>query len=258
MHGLWLLAESWRPWRTMFEDRGYATLAPGWPDDPETVDEAREHPEVFSGKGVGEVTEHAAELIDGLQRKPIVIGHSFGGLIAQQLAGRGLAAGSVAIDPAPFRAILQLPISTLRSSFPVLKNPLNRDKAIALTPEQFHYGWTHTMTREQSDELYEAHHVAGAARPLFQAAFANLNPRSETAVDTKNPDRGPLLLVSGEQDRTVPWTLVSAAYKKHRACAALTEIVEVKERTHSLVIDNGWPDVAELALSFLTKHGLAA
>ena len=258
VHGLWLLASSWDPWRALFEERGYAALAPGWPDDPATVAEAREHPEVFAGKSVGQVTDHFAEAIAGLTRKPIVIGHSFGGLITQKLAGQGLAAGSVAIDPAPFRGVLPLPISSLRSAFPALNNPLKRKKAITLTRKQFHYGWANEMTREESDVLHETFHVAAPALPLFQAASANINPRSEASVDTKNPDRGPLLLISGEKDNTVPWSIVSASYKRHRACASLTEIVEIKGRTHSLVIDSGWQEVADTALTFLGKHGLGA
>jgi pimeloyl-ACP methyl ester carboxylesterase len=258
VHGLWLLPVSWSPWRALFEEQGYATLAPGWPDDPVTVEQARAKPEVFAGKGVGQITDHHAEVIRGLNRKPIVIGHSFGGLITQKLAGEGLAAGAVAIDPAPFRGVLPLPISSLRSAFPVLGNPLNRKKAITLTEQQFRYGWTHALSAEESAILYAQHHVAAPAKPLFQAAFANFNPRSETKVNTKQRHRGPLLIISGEQDHTVPWAIANASYKRWKHNESPTEITEIKGRTHSLVIDSGWYEVAETAIAFLQAHGLRA
>jgi pimeloyl-ACP methyl ester carboxylesterase len=258
VHGLWLLPESWSPWRALFEEKGYATLAPGWPDDPETVEEAHANPEVFAGKGVGQITDHYTEVIEQLTRKPIIIGHSFGGLITQKLAGQGLAVGAVAIDPAPFRGVLPLPISTLRSAFPVLGKPSNRKKAIALTYDQFRYGWATVLSEEETKALYEQHHVAGAGLPLFQGAVANFNPRSETKVNTKNPDRGPLLFISGEKDHTVPWSIVHASYKKHKKSSSPTEITSITGRTHSLTIDNGWREVADTALAFLDRQKLSA
>jgi pimeloyl-ACP methyl ester carboxylesterase len=258
VHGLWLLPVSWSPWRARFEEEGYATLAPGWPDDPETVEQARANPQVLAGKGVAQITDHMAEVIRGLDRKPIVIGHSFGGLITQKLAGEGLAAGSVAIDPAPFRGVLPLPISTLRSAFPVLGNPLNRSKAITLTEEQFRYGWTHVLSAEESSMLYAQHHVAAPAKPLFQGAFANFNPRSETRVNTRQRHRGPLLIISGERDHTVPWAIAHASFKRWKHNEAPTEITEMKGRTHSLTVDSGWHEVAETAIAFLQGHGLRA
>src|SRR3954462_2736934 len=204
IHGLWLLPSSWDRWATLFEEAGYTALTPGWPDDPETVEEANAHPEVFAGKTVGQVADHFEEVIGGLSRKPAVIGHSFGGLLTEILAGRGLAAASVAISPAPFRGVLPLPISALRSASPVLRNPLNRNRAVPLTYDQFRYAFGNGVTEEEAKDLYSTFSVAAPGEPIFQAAAANLNPWTEAKVDTKNPDRGPLLIISGELDHTVP------------------------------------------------------
>jgi non-heme chloroperoxidase len=253
VHGLWLLPCSWDRWAAVFEDAGYAALAPGWPDDPETVFDANEHPELLAGKSIEQVADHFAELISALDRKPAVIGHSLGGLITQIIAGRGLAAASVAIDPAPFRGVLPLPISALKSASPVLGNPANRSRAVPLTYEQFRYAFTNAVTEGESMELYELFSVPAAGRPLFQTAAANLNPWTEAKVDTENPDRGPLLLVSGGQDHTVPPTLVDAAYKRQKENKGVTEIVHLPDRGHSLTIDGKWREVAETALAFVKR-----
>jgi pimeloyl-ACP methyl ester carboxylesterase len=202
VHGLWLLPSSWDRWADVFEKSGYVTLTPGWPDDPETVAEAKEHPEVFAGKSVGDVADHFEAVIKGLKKKPAVVGHSIGGLLTQILAGRGLSATSVAIDPAPFRGVLPLPISALRSAKPVLGNPANVHRAVPLTFEQFRYGFANAVSEEEAKELYETYAVPGSGEPIFQAAAANLNPWTEAKVDTKNPDRGPLLILEGEEDHT--------------------------------------------------------
>jgi non-heme chloroperoxidase len=207
VHGLWLLPSSWDRWAKLFEDNGYVTLTPGWPDDPETVEEAAEHPEVFAGKSIGQVADHFETIIRGLNREPAIIGHSTGGLLIQILAGRGLAAVSVAIDPAPFRRVLPLPISAFKSSSPVLRNPANRNRAVPLTFDQFRYSFANAVSEEEAKQLYDDFAVPASGKSLFQAATANLNPWTEAKVDTKNPDRGPLLLISGEQDHTVPWAL---------------------------------------------------
>jgi pimeloyl-ACP methyl ester carboxylesterase len=176
VHGLWLLPSSWDRWATLFEENGYAALAPGWPDDPETVEEAKAHPEVFAGKSIGQVADHFETIIRGLDKKPAVIGHSFGGLLTQILAGRGLAAVSVAIDPAQFRGVLPLPISALKSAFPVLGNPANRNRAIPLTYDQFRYAFANAVSEEEAKQLHETYAVPTAGKPLFQAAAANFNP----------------------------------------------------------------------------------
>jgi pimeloyl-ACP methyl ester carboxylesterase len=256
VHGLWLLPASWETWRGFFESKGYATLAPGWPDDPMTVKEARDHPEVFAGKSIGQVTDHYADVIKALQRKPVVIGHSFGGLITQKLAGMDVVAAAVAIDPAPFRGVLSLPLSSLKTASVALKNPANRNRSVMLTYEQFRYGFANAVPEDEAHELYDTYSVPAPGRPLFQAAFANLNPRTEASVDTKNPDRGPLLLISGAQDHTVPTAITKASYKRYAKSTATTEFVEIAERGHSLTIDHGWQEVADTAASFLARQGV--
>ena len=253
VHGLWLLPSSWDRWATVFSEAGYAPLTPGWPDDPDTVEQAQEHSEVFAGKTITEVADHLDELIGGLTVKPAVIGHSFGGLLTQILAGRGRAAVSVAIDPAPFRGVLPLPISALRSSAPVLANPLNRNRAVPLTYEQFRYAFANAVDEPEAKELYDTYAVPAPGAPLFQAATANLNPWTEAKVDTENPDRGPLLIMSGEKDHTVPWAIANASYKRQQHNPGVTEIVEIPGRGHALTIDHGWREVAETALAFVRR-----
>src|SRR2546425_1737884 len=248
VHGLWLLPSSWDRWATLFEDNGYTALTPGWPDDPETVEEAREHPEVFAGKSVGQVADHFETIIRGLTKKPAIIGHSFGGLLTQILAGRGRAAASVAIDPAPFRGVLPLPISALKSAAPVLGNPANRNRAVPLTYEQFRYAFANAVSEDEAKKLYETSAVPASGAPLFQAATANLNPWTEAKVDSDNPERGPLLIISGEKDNTVPWAIANASYKQQKRNPGVTEIVEMKDRGHALAIDNGWREGADKAL----------
>ncbi|MFL6042798.1 MAG: alpha/beta hydrolase [Gaiellales bacterium] len=253
IHGLWLLPSSWDRWAAVFEEAGYTALTPGWPDDPETVAEANTHPEVFAHKTVGQVADHFAEVIGQLDRKPAVIGHSFGGLIAQMIAGRGLSAVTVAVDPAPFRGVLPLPISALRSASPVLGNPANRGRAVPLSYEQFRFAFANAVSEEEAKELYETYAVPASGKPIFQAAAANLNPWTEAKVDSKNPHRGPLLIISGERDHTVPWAIANASYKKQKRNDSVTEITEMAGRGHALTIDGGWREVADTALSFVRR-----
>jgi non-heme chloroperoxidase len=253
VHGLWLLPSSWDRWAAVFDEAGYTALTPGWPDDPETVEEAKAHPEVFAHKTVKQVADHFEDVIRKLSRKPAVIGHSFGGLLAQILAGRGLAAASVAIDPAPFRGVLPLPISALKSSSPVLGNPANRNRAIPLTYEQFRFAFANAVSEDEAKELYETFAVPASGAPLFQAAAANINPWTEAKVNSKNPDRGPLLVISGEKDHTVPWAIANASYKRQKRNKGVTEIVEIPNRGHALTIDSGWREVADTALAFVKR-----
>jgi non-heme chloroperoxidase len=253
IHGLWLLPSSWDRWAAVFADAGYAPLTPGWPDDPNTVEEAHAHPEVFADKTVGQVADHFAVVIGRLKKKPAVIGHSFGGLLAQIVAGRGLAAATVAISPAPFRGVLPLPFSALKSSFPVLGNPANRHRAVPLTYDQFRYAFANAVTEDEAKQLHAAYAVPAAGAPLFQAATANLNPWTEAKVDTANPERGPLLIVSGQRDHTVPWSIANASFKQQRDNPAVTEIVEIPDRGHALTIDSGWRKVADTALEFVKR-----
>jgi non-heme chloroperoxidase len=253
IHGLWLLPSSWDRWSAVFEEAGYTALTPGWPDDPETVEEAKAHPEVFAHKTVGQVADHYADVIGQLKKKPAVIGHSFGGLHAQMVAGRGLSAASVAIDPAPFRGVLPLPFSALKSASPVIGNPANRNRAIPLTYEQFRFAFANAVSEDEAKELYETFAVPASGVPLFQAAAANLNPWTEDKVDSRNPDRGPLLIISGEKDNTVPWSIANASYKRQKRNEGVTEITEMPNRGHALVIDSGWHEVADKALTFVQR-----
>lgn len=254
IHGLWLLPSSWDRWATVFEEAGYTALTPGWPDDPETVGEANAEPEVFAHKTVGQVADHFDRIIRGLNIKPAVIGHSFGGLLAQIIAGRGLSVATVAIDPAPFRGVLPLPFSALKSAWPVLGNPANRNRAIPLTYEQFRYGFANAVSEEEARQLYEAFAVPASGAPLFQAATANLNPWTEAKVDTENADRGPLLILSGEKDHTVPWSIAHASFEIQKRNEGVTEIEEMPNRGHALTIDSGWREVADKALAFVRRY----
>jgi len=253
VHGLWLLPSSWDRWSTLFEEAGYVALTPGWPDDPETVAQANADPDVFADKGIRQVADHVDAVIRGLDKKPAVIGHSFGGLLAQILAGRGLSAATVAIDPAPFQGVLPLPISALKSASPVLRNPLNRGRAVPLTYDQFRFGFANAVDEDEAKRLYETFAVPAAGKPIFQAATANFNPWTEAKVDSTNPDRGPLLLISGEKDNTVPWAITDASYKRQVRNPGITEIVEIKGRGHALVIDDSWREVADTALAFVKR-----
>jgi pimeloyl-ACP methyl ester carboxylesterase len=253
IHGLWLLPSSWDRWAELFEESGFAAITPSWPDDPDTVDEARAHPEVLAGKKLGQIADHVAEVIGGLDSKPAVMGHSTGGLLAQMIADRGMSAATVAIDPGPFRGVLPLPISTLRAAAPVLANPLNRSRAVTLTLSQFKYGWANALSDEEARELYESYHVAAPGVALMQMANANLNPRTEAKLDPANPNRGPLLIIDGEVDHTVPWAIANASYKRQRRNPAVTEITKVPNRGHSLTIDSGWREVADTALRFVQR-----
>ncbi|GGL93772.1 alpha/beta hydrolase [Streptomyces fumigatiscleroticus] len=254
VHGLWLLSSSWERWATAFAEAGYAPLTPGWPGDPDTVAEARAHPEVFAGGRVGQVADHFAGLIGRLERKPVVLGHSLGGLIAQMIAGRGLSAASVAIGPAPFRGVLALPLSSLRAASAVLGDPANYHRAVPLTYDRFRYAFANAVGEEEARDLYERFAVPAPGAPLFQAAAANLNPWTEVRADTLTAGRGPLLILSGEKDRTVPWAVAHASYKRQaRNAYAVTEITEIPGRGHALTIDSGWHEVADTALAFVRR-----
>ena len=251
IHGLWLLPSSWANWVDFFKQAGYAPLTPDWPDDPATVEEARANPAVFAKKTLKEIADHTVEIIHALNKRPVVMGHSTGGLIAQMLAGRGLAAATVAIDPGVFRGVLPLPASVLKGVGPFLINPLTRSRAITLTFKQFKYSWANALDDVEAKQLYDTFHVAGSGIALAQMGDANLNPWTEAKVDTKSPQRGPLLIIDGEKDHTVPWAIAHAAYQRQRHNPAVTEITKVPNRGHALTIDHGWREVAQLALDFV-------
>jgi non-heme chloroperoxidase len=253
IHGLWLLPSSWANWAELFKQSGYAPLTPDWPDDPATVEEARANPDLLAKKTLGQVADHTTEIIQALDKKPAVIGHSTGGLLAQMLAGRGLSAATVAIDPGVFRGVLPLPASVLRGVGPFLVNPRTRGRAITLTFDQFKYGWANALDEKEAKELYDRYHVAGSGISLMQMGNANVNPRTEAKADTKNPDRGPLLIIEGENDHTVPWAIANAAYKRQRRNPGVTELVKMPNRGHALTIDHGWHEVAQRALDFVQR-----
>jgi pimeloyl-ACP methyl ester carboxylesterase len=253
IHGLWLLPSSWASWAEVFEEAGYVALTPSWPDDPETVDEARANPDVFAKKRLKQIADYTMSFVNALEKKPAVIGHSTGGLLAEMIAGRGLSVATVAIDPGVFRGVLPLPPSVLKGLGPLLANPLTRGRAVTLTFDQFKYGWANALDEKEAKELYDRFHVAGSGISLVQMGNANLNPWTEAKVNSKNPDRGPLLIIDGDKDHTVPWAIANAAYKRQRRNPGVTEIVKMPNRGHSLTIDRGWREVAETALTFVKR-----
>jgi non-heme chloroperoxidase len=253
IHGLWLLASSWDRWKDVFEDAGFAPIAPQWPDDPESVAEANANPDTFAHKTVGEIADHMEEVIVQLNQKPVVIGHSFGGLLTQIVAGRGRSRASVAIDPGPFRGVLPLPLSALKAASPVIANPLNRGRAVSLTLGQFRFAFANVVSESEAKELYEHFAVPGSGVPLFQAAFANVNPWTEAKVNRRTPNRGPLLIIDGERDNTLPLSMARAAYRLQKKNGGITEFVTIPNRGHSLVIDSGWREVADTSLAFVRR-----
>lgn len=256
VHGLWLHSTSWQPWMDVFRAAGYDPIAPEWPGIPTTVAEARAHPESFGDHGVADVANHYAEIIAGLPAKPIVIGHSFGGLIVQNLLGRDLAVAAVAIDPAPIKGVLALPISALKVASVALRSPANRKRAVALTLPQFRYGFANELSDEESADLFEKWTIPTPGRPLFEAATANFSSGSATKVNTANPTRGPLLLISGGKDHTVPPAIVKGTLKRYRNSPASTELMTFPDRGHSIPLDHGWREIADASLAWLTKHSL--
>jgi pimeloyl-ACP methyl ester carboxylesterase len=255
VHGLWLHSSSWQPWIDLFGEAGYEATAPEWPGVPSTVEAARNQPEPQAGNGIATVVDHLAEVIGGLQEKPIVIGHSFGGLFAQLLLGRDLAAAAVAISPAQIKGVLPLPVSQLRSVAPILANPLNRRRAVSLTAKQFRYGFANAVSATESDELHARWTIPSPARPLFEAAAGNFNPRSPAKAAVDNANRGPLLFLAAKQDHTVPAVVTRAAFRRYRKSAAVTELLHV-DRGHSLTVDSGWREVARLTLDWLAGQKL--
>lgn len=254
IHGLWLHASSWDPWVELFGTQGYAPVAPGWPGDGSTVEQTRERPEAVAGAGINDVVNHYAQVIDGLDAKPVVIGHSFGGLIAQRLLAQELAAAAVAIDAAPIKGVIYLPLSALRVASIALRNPANRQRAVSLTPLQFRYGFGNALPESESNELYERWTIPSPGQPLFEAALANFSPRSPAKVDTHNALRGPLLLIAGGADHTVPVAITRSTRRLYRKSAALTDYQELPGRGHSLTIDSGWREVADGVLKWLDHH----
>jgi len=251
IHGLWLSASSWQPWIDLFAEHGFAPIAPGWPGEPASVEEARANPESVAGYGIEEVTRHYAEIIDGLDSKPILVGHSFGGMIAEKLLGENRGIAGVAIDAAQIKGVLPLPLSSLRATLPVFKNFANEKRAVALTADQFRYSFGNALEPAESDALFEAWAIPSPGKPLFEAASANFSRHSPAKVATDNAERGPLLLIMGGKDHTVPEAITKSTLKQYRGSTAVTELVEFPDRGHSLTIDGGWREVADSVLSWI-------
>ncbi len=256
VHGLWLHADSWGSWVDLFQESGYAPQAPGWPGDGATVEETRKQPDRVAGYGIGDVVDHYARIVGSLETKPIAIGHSFGGLIVQRLLGQGLAAAAVAIDPAPIKGVMYLPPSALKVAGIALRNPANRKRAVALTAEQFRYGFGNALSEAESNELYERWTIPSPGKPLFEAAIANFAPNSPARVDTRNATRGPLLITAGGKDHTVPAAISRATLKLYRKSHAPIQLKEFPDKGHSLALDSGWREVADVALAWLKGHSL--
>jgi pimeloyl-ACP methyl ester carboxylesterase len=256
IHGLWLHASSWAPWVDRFRDAGYEPLAPGWPNEPTAIAEAREHPELVANIGIDQIKTHMAEIISGLADSPVIVGHSFGGLIAEKLLGEGYGAAAVAIDPAQIKGVLPLPLAQLRAGLPALGNPANVHKAVSLTQKEFRFGFGNAVSEDESAELFERWTIPSPAKPLFEAAVANFSLHSQAKVNTKNEDRGPLLLISGTSDHTVPDVVTRSTLKQYRDSTAVTELTQFEGRGHSLTIDHGWKEVADTVLDWLKANGV--
>jgi pimeloyl-ACP methyl ester carboxylesterase len=251
IHGLWLHAESWQPWVNLFRQSGYETHAASWPGDGATADAIRKNPSSVAGYGVAEIADHIANQFKAFAQKPVLIGHSMGGLLAQNLLGRGLACAAIAIDPAPIKGVYQLPLSAIKATLPVLGNPFNFLRAVSLTEAQFRFGFANAVSPQEAHDLFVKYAMPSPARPLFQAGTATFNPFAETKVDVNNSSRGPLLLVSGLSDNTVPNLLVRSTLKLYRKSSAVTDYKEFAGRGHSLIIDSGWRDIAEFCLNWV-------
>jgi pimeloyl-ACP methyl ester carboxylesterase len=256
IHGLWLHSTSWGPWLTLFEEAGYRPMAAGWPGDADTVELTRANPDGVANYGIDDVVEHIGNMIETLPAKPILVGHSFGGMIAEKLLGQNRAAAAVAIDAAQIKGVLPVPLSSLRATLPVFKNPGNRHKAVSLTADEFRFSFGNALPAEESDALFEQWTIPSPGKPLFEAAAANFSLHSPAKVDTGNEERGPLLLMMGGQDNTVPESITRATLKQYRHSSAVTELMEFADRGHSLTIDSGWREVAKASLEWLAKQDL--
>ncbi|MGH3492932.1 MAG: alpha/beta hydrolase [Sciscionella sp.] len=256
IHGLWLHTTSWEPWLDLFNNAGYVASAPGWPGEPSDIQQARAHPEPMADHGIDDVVEHYAAVIADLPAQPVLIGHSFGGLIAQKLLGQDLAAAAVAIDAAQIKGVLPLPLSALRATLPVFRNPANKHKTVELTAEQFRFAFGNAIEPAESDELFARWVIPAPGKPLFEAAAANFNPHSPAKVNTANSGRGPLLLMTGGKDHTVPESVTRSTLKQYRHSESVTDILEFPDRGHSLTVDRGWGEVGDAALRWLKQQGL--
>ncbi len=258
IHGMWMTPRSWDNWIDHYTDRGYRAIGPGWPGIDKEPEEIRRDPSPLKGLGIEECVEHYDQIIRGLDRPPIIIGHSFGGLFTQLLLDRGLGAAGVAIGTGPPKGVIVLPPSTLRAAVPALKNPFNRNGLAPLSPKQFQWRFTNTLTREESDAIYREQYIPGTNRAFFQAAFANLAPNSPAKVTFSNPSRPPLLLIVGGEDHISPPALNKTLLKLQRRAPSATESKEYPGRTHLTAGMDGWEEVADYALNWALEHAVTA
>jgi alpha-beta hydrolase superfamily lysophospholipase len=254
IHGLWMTPLCWEHWITRYSARGYRVLAPGWPGTEVDIEQLRRDASALAGLGVQEIVDHYAQIIGELKSPPILMGHSFGGAFVQLLLDRGLGAAGVAIDPAPLKGVFSLPFSTLRTSFPVLHNPANVKRTVPLTPEQFHYAFTNSLSAQESLQVYQRYAIPGPGRVLFQAALANFNPHAPTRVNFHNDARAPLLLIAGGNDHIVPASVTRENLHRYRSKVAITALKEYPDRTHYTVGQRGWEEVADYALGWVEEH----
>ena len=258
IHGLWMTPLSWEHWIERYSSRGYEVLAPAWPGMDVDIEQLRNDTSAIETLGITEILDSYDAIIRGLENPPIIMGHSFGGAFTEILIDRGLGAAGVAIDAAGVRGITKLPFSALKSGFPILKNPANKHHAVPLTLEEFHYAFTNTMSDEEAKAAYERYAVPGPGRVLWEAAFANFNPRTPLQLDFKNEDRAPLLLIAGGDDHTVPAAVDRQASKRfERKSQALTDYKEFPGRSHFTVGQPGWEEVADYALDWASEHAKA-
>jgi pimeloyl-ACP methyl ester carboxylesterase len=258
IHGLWLNPRSWEGWKERFESSGYRVLAPAWPRMEGDVEDIRRDPSPLEGLGIAEIADHYARIVGDLDQPPIIIGHSFGGLMTELLLDRGLGAAGVALSPAPIKGVLRLPLAQLRAAFPVLRNPFDVNRTVELTPDQFRYAFTNTMTDEQAKAAYDRYQVPGPARPIFQGAVANFNPKAPSKVDFHKDDRPPLLIVGNDEDHTVPASVSKEAAHRLGKSKAVVEYKEYPGRPHFTAGAPGWEEVADYALEWATRHAGAA
>jgi pimeloyl-ACP methyl ester carboxylesterase len=251
IHGAWLSSLSWEKFAEYFESRGFAVSAPEWPRKQGDVDELRKDAEELRGLGLTEIVDHYDGLIRGLDQPPILIGHSFGGLIVELLLDRGLGRAGVALSPAPPKGILVLPLSSLKAAAPALAHPSKRHGVVTLTPEEFSYAFVNTFSPEEAAAAYERYAVPETGQIFYEAGLANFHLHSPAEVHFKKADRAPLLIVGAEKDHTVPASLARAAYKKYEGSPAKTDYVEFEGRPHLFMTGEGWNEVATSIDSWL-------
>ena len=256
VHGLWVTPRSWEKWVERYEGRGYRVLAPAYPGFEVEVEALNEDPTPIEAVTIREVVEHLERVVGELDRAPIIMGHSAGGCFTQILLDHGYGAAGVAIDSAPTEGVRVTPVSQIRSLFPVLKNPANRHRAVGFTPEQFHYAFANTVSREESDAAYDRLHIPAPGNWVWAyGLIANWKPgHQDTWVDYDLDDRAPLLFIMGGKDHLMPPSVIRSNAKKYRNSAATTEFYEFPERSHFTGVEPGWEQVADYALDWANRH----